>query len=110
MDTRRLSTLDVLAAGIINTPAPRTDIPEGRPRCEYDVYDNKPDRDALLVALERGDVLACSEYYGIPFVWKDGDLYRGTLLQYRAVTEAPEFGSADAAMEWFQDTSRAVAG
>lgn len=110
MDTRRLSTGDVLAQGIINKPLPKTDIPNGRPERQFDAYDGKPGDDELLAAIERGEVLVCSEYYGIPHAWKDGEGYRGALLQYRAVTESPEFDTATAAVEWFTETARAVAG
>jgi len=110
MDTRRLSTGDVLAAGIIDKPIPQTDIPRDRPEQEYDAYDHTPEPDELLAALERGDVLHCSEYYGIPHAWRDGDVYRGCLLQYRAVTESPRFETAESALDWFIKTASAVAG
>jgi hypothetical protein len=110
MDRRRLSTGGVLAAGITGMPLPDTDIPQDRPKVEYDVCDNKPGRDELLAALECGDVLYCLEYYGIPNVWRDGDAYRGCLLQYRAVTETPAFGTAEDALDWFMETSHSVSG
>jgi hypothetical protein len=108
MDTRRLSTGDILSMGIINKDAPKTDVPEDRERIGFDIYDGA--ENDVREALERGDVVDCSEYYGIPIVWKDGEIYRGTLLQYRAVIEAPEFSDLDSAVEWFMDTARSVAG
>lgn len=110
MDTRRLSTGDVLAQGIINRPAPKTSIPDDREECDYQCWDDKPGRDELLAAIERGEVLVCSEYYGIPHAWKDGESYRGTLLQYRAVTEDPTLATADEAVDWFLETARACEG
>jgi hypothetical protein len=109
MDQRRLSTSDVLAMGITNMPAPETDIPEDRDEVQYDVYEPITPK-AMKDALEEGRVIYCPEYYGIPNIWKEGDIYRGTLLQYRSVTESPDFESADDAIVWFMETASAVAG
>jgi hypothetical protein len=52
-----------------------------------------------------------SNYYGIPFVWKEAaGVYRGTMLQYRAISEAPTFASADEAAAWFVDRYHATDG
>jgi hypothetical protein len=119
MDARRLSTGDVLATGILSVPPPDTDIPKDREDVGVDVDAefvpadglHVGNTDALRAKLEAGAVLHCSEYYGIPHVWKaDDGSYRGTLLQYRAVSEAPTFATADEALEWFVDTAYAVAG
>jgi hypothetical protein len=107
VDTRRLNTGQVIAAGILNRPMPRTDIPSDREVVEID-FDVSPE--AITEAVERGAVVVCSEYYGIPNLWKDGEVYRGCLLQYRAVTEAPVFDALEPAVEWFSATAAVVAG
>lgn len=118
MDTRRLSTGDVLALGIIDKPMPKTDIPTDREEVSLDIeYPPGPEwvgtgrmsPDKVAEAVESGAVVH-SEYYGIPHLWKDGDRYRGALLQYRAVTESPEFDTLGAAVEWFCDRAEALAG
>jgi hypothetical protein len=108
MDTRRLSTDDVLAAGIIGSPPPKTNIPKDREGCGVE-WNFNPDK--VREELAGGKVLECSEYYGIPYLWKDGDKYFGCLLlRYCAVTESPVFNTADAAIEWFKDICAKVAG
>ena len=108
MDPRRLSTGDVLAAGILNKPRPEVGIPEGREE-ESVEYDESEERVAEL--LEAGKVVDCPEYYGIPVAWRgDGGLYRGILLQYRNVTEERDFDSAAGCAAWFRETAGAAMG
>lgn len=110
MDPRRLDTEQALAAGIINIPLPETDIPEDREDVSYDIYEPMS-ADELIKALDEGKVVSCPEYYGIPNIWREAeDDYRGTLLQYRSVSEAPQFATAEDAVEWFITTAAAVAG
>lgn len=107
MDQRRLSTADVLAAGIINQQSPTTDIPHDR-----DTYDGDSfSKGEVIAALEAGLLVESANYYGIPHVWKDdmGE-YQGRLLQYRAVTESHSFSTANDAAEWFMETHIATNG
>lgn len=118
MDERRLNTGDVMDLGITSLPAPKTDIPTDRDDVGVDAQGmasgdelTVSDLDGMKAVLERGAVLHCSEYYGIPNVWKaDDGSYRGTLLQYRAVTEDPTFSSVDEAIAWFVETAYACVG
>lgn len=118
MDERRLNTMDILAMGITSLPAPETDIPENREELSVWAYESSwQDEDDLHTRspelkgkLEQGVVLSCSEYYGIPYIWKERGKYRGVLLQYRAVTEDCTFDTAEEAIEWFKDTADQVAG
>lgn len=100
MDHRRLSTADFLAMGMLSRPAPKTEIPEDREHCDVNV--EQPSDEALREALEAGKVLSVANCYGITYLWKAG-VYRGTLLQYRAVTESPTFDAAEPALEWFRE-------
>lgn len=109
MDKRRLDTGDVLAAGILGKPNPDAGEPKDREQLAIDIEHvlGQGRRDEL----ERGAVLHCAEYYGIPLVWKaDDGSYQGRLLQYREVTESRTFESLDDALEWFADTAQQVAG
>ena len=111
MDTRRLSTGDVLAAGIIDQPAPTTDVPDDR--VKVGIYIDEFDAARVATELEAGHVVDCSEYYGIPVVpvaWKADDGYHAILLQYRNVTENHVFATAAECADWFEDTAYAVAG
>jgi hypothetical protein len=108
MDERRLSTGDVIAAGILGVPRPTTEIP--RDRETYEVGVDELDREVLEARLLANDVLVCSEYYGVPHLWKQGQRYHGCLLQYRSVTERPTFAEAAEALDWFIETAISVAG
>jgi hypothetical protein len=101
-----------MAGGFLGVTPPKTEIPEDRER-----WDNKerdwacPAHDEIVAALEAGKVVEASNYYGIPFVWKEAaGVYRGTMLQYRAISEAPTFASADEAAAWFVDRYHATDG
>ena len=106
MDTRRLSTGDGLAYGILAMPVPDTDVPEDRDEYRWHLGGTQDDVRAHLGA---HDVVVCPEYYGIPVAWKDGDTYRAILLQYCNVTENRTFATLDECCGWFVDTARAVA-
>jgi hypothetical protein len=111
MDRRRLSTADVLAMGIIEQPPPKTDIPQGRNRIQYDIYEPMSAAQLIKLLEDEANCIDCSEYYGIPHIWKEGEgSYRGVLLQYRNVTEAPTFTDAHDAVAWFITTAAEVAG
>lgn len=111
MDDRRLSTGDVLAMGILNRGVPETEIPKGRERFSASFEYEYEGRAAVLGALEAGQVVESSNYYGIPLIWKQAEgVYRGTLLQYRNVTEAPTFATAEEAVDWFERTAAQTAG
>lgn len=112
MDSRRLDSMGVLASGILGMPAPKTDVPEGRDRVDamdWDTYEFIGEERARE-AVDSGAVLRASNYYGIPYLWRDGGVYRGLLLQYRAVTEDHTFGSLDEAVGWFERTYYATDG
>lgn len=110
MDERRLSTGDILNAGMLGVPAPTTEIPKDR-ETFHAGGDEYVGRDAVLAALEEGKVVESPNYYGIPHIWKAGDgVYRGTLLQYRAVSEDPTFATAEEAEAWFSATNSATIG
>lgn len=100
----RLDTGQLLALGILEKPVPQTDVPEDRE--SVDALDDTTwgyiGHERVTEALEDGKVVSASNYYGLPYLWKEGDVYRGTLLQYRAVTENPTFATIDEALEWFE--------
>lgn len=114
MDERKLTTEDVLTMGIVNMPAPVTDIPEDRENFRYENYGTKTTTDdEFRAALLRGAVVACPEYYGIPVVWKTNTgEFRCLLLQYRNVTEDKTFGAdeVERAMNWFKTILEQVEG
>ena len=109
MNEERLNTEQAIARGILSQPIPKTDVPRDREHEGVDLW-HCPDAAKLSDALEAGRVLDCSEYYGIPIAWRDGDVYRGVLLQYREVTERREFVTANEAVAWFLETARSVIG
>lgn len=108
MDYRRLDTLGALGAGILSKPVPETDLPDKRKehRCDID----KLDKDALRAALTAGKLLSLFEYYGCVYAWSAKSRHHGRLLQYRSVTEKPDFKSVDELIDWFIDTGHSVAG
>jgi hypothetical protein len=110
MENRRLNTSQVLMAGIVNQPVPVTDVPQNRDT--FEAYgDQMPTPEALIAALEADQLLNVSEYYGVVYGWKQAaSVYRGTLLQYRAVTDNPTFTTAAELAEWFTDTVKGVVG
>lgn len=108
----RLDTADMLYSGILDLPVPKTDIPEDRDRfegagddcCFVGVA-------AVVAALEDDKVVTAPNYYGIPYAWKQADgVYRGTLLQYRRVTEAHTFATVTEVAEWFESRYHATDG
>jgi hypothetical protein len=105
MDSRRLDTAGVLASGIINMPAPKTDIPHDREEIAGSSdYDNPLSEAELIAALDADKLIVSANYYGIPYVWREAEgRYHGRLLQYRNVTESPFFITAVEASEWFRD-------
>lgn len=106
MDPRRLDTGQVLAGGILDIQVPRTDIPENR-----DHYDPRDRTDLTpAAALDLLKLLYVPEYYGVVAAWKDDAGYHGRLLQYRAVTEAPDFATAADCAAWFTRTVESVTG
>lgn len=115
MDHARWDTGQILAYGVLGRSAPVTEIPEGREQWRT-TYTDDGDMDtidtaAAEAALEAGKLIHTNEYYGLVYGWKAGDgKYRGTLLQYRNVTENPTFATAAELVEWFAEISRAVIG
>lgn len=112
MDTRRLDTQHIIALGILDIPPPKTDIPHDRtPFDLHDDWDRYAGKEAVVAALERGDLVSASNYYGLPYAWKAGEgVYRGVLLQYRQVSEDKTFATADEAAEWSEQTYYATDG
>lgn len=108
MDYTRWDTRQAMAAGVLNRPAPSTDIPVNRERYKTDSY--ALSARAIKKALADGKLVHQNEYYGLVYAWKDDAGYHGRLLQYRSVTEAPDFTSAKATTDWFIDTARSVIG
>jgi hypothetical protein len=106
MDTRRLDSMAILNGGILNRPGPRTDIPEGR----LPVDAREGTREDARCALDSGRLLDVPEYYGCVHAWKDDAGYHGRLLQYRKLTEAPDFATAEECLTWFYDTVDNVTG
>jgi len=111
MNNLRLDTAGVLASGILNREAPKTGIPEDREHCEA-TDDNWSFVGAEKIAenIDKGLVVGASNYYGIPYAWRDGDKYKGILLQYRQVTEDETFDTAAEAAEWFEEKYYATDG
>lgn len=106
MDPRKLDTGDVLSMGILNKPAPTTDIPKDRERVSATggadfLYIGAG---AVEEAVNAGKVVHASNYYGLPYLWRDeAGRYQGRLLQYRSVTESPSFDDVHEAAAWFSD-------
>lgn len=100
-----------MASGILDLPPPETDIPGDREELQYCLCcPSELDAEALQ-KLEEGAVLSCSEYYGIPHLWKQTEgVYRGVLLQYREVTENETFATAGEALAWYHRMNEAVEG
>jgi len=106
MDPRRLDTAGVIASGILGIPAPTTGIPEDRETVSAsgENYEGFIGVEAVVAAVEAGNVVSASNYYGIPSAWRASEgVYRGTLLQYRAITEDPTFATVDELAEWFEE-------
>lgn len=114
MDERKLDTMDLLAMGITSIPAPETDIPDNRPHISFSFWNDEdlPTPEKIKAEVLGGNVVYCSEYYGIPYLWQDGNVFRGCLLQYRNVTENPTFelNEIDEAVKWFIHTAESCAG
>jgi len=110
MNYERLDTGSVVAAGILRRPMPKTSIPRERDEFNVDAYEQEWTKPGLTDALNSGLLLQCCEYYGIAYAWKDESVYRGTLLQYREVTEDPIFDSAEKCVEWFTDLLPRITG
>ena len=111
MDHRRLDSFSVMAAGIPFLPAPETEVPRDRPR--FDASDSATGSylgpEAVGEALLRGEVVEASNYYGVVLAWRaDDGRFRGTLLQYRAITDDPVFATAAECADWFSGTYRAT--
>ena len=105
MDEGRLNTGDVLAMGILNVSPPKTEIPEDREEIgSEDEEWNFIGVAAVAEAVDAGKIVSALNYYGIPHVWKASEgVYRGTLLQYRAITEDKTFATASEVAEWFEE-------
>lgn len=110
MDSRRLSTGNILSSDILSKPAPKTDIPEDRECIGSDYEYSYIGREAVKEHIESGKVVDASNYYGIPSVWKEGGKYRGVLLQYRSVTENKTFDDIEDALDWFEETAGGTSG
>ena len=109
MDGRRLDTGQILAAGVLEARSPVTDIPSDREVLDVDAWESL-NLQSLIDAVEAGQLLTCCEYYGIAYAWKDGKRYRGTLLQYRVVSENPTFEIADELISWLSDLVLSIRG
>ncbi len=110
MDKRRFSTADIMGSGILSTPPPKTDIPQDVECVGSDYEFSYIGREAVREHIEAGKVVDASNYFGIPSLWKDGDVFRGVLLQYRAVTEDKRFEDIEEALDWFEETASATSG
>ncbi len=110
MDGRRYSTQEALNAGILSKPTPQTDIPEDREQVGSDYEYAYIGREAVQSHIEGGAVVSASNYYGIPQIWKEGEKYRGVLLQYRSVTADETFHNITDALDWFEETAGATSG
>jgi hypothetical protein len=99
----RMRTAEALAAGVLNRPAPATNIPGDR-----EVFDAVGDgwtyagADTVKRELLAGMLVAAYNYHGIPYAWKDGDWFRCVLLQYLAVTDSQTFATVNEAEDWFR--------
>jgi hypothetical protein len=117
MDYRRLDTMGAIRDGVLLRQAPKTDMPEGREQVDPRVFDDDgggwpsvPAAD-VVVALDRGALLYVAEYYGCVSAWRTDDgRYRGTLMQYKNLTEDRTFRTAKSCAIWFKQTVEAVAG
>lgn len=100
MDHTRLDTAGVLAAGILNIPAPKTSRPDGF-KGEH-VEEFGWSEETLRDGLEKGG-LDASMYYGCWAIWKTEKGYSGELLQYRNITDSFTDKDQDFALEKSQE-------
>jgi hypothetical protein len=111
MDERKLNTEEILASGIMNLPTPKTEIPENRVAESVHTYEESEfNKKNIIAHLLNNKLVHCSEYYGVVYLWQEGNLYRGNLLQYRQLTEDETFENAEEAVNWFMGTSEKVSG
>ena len=84
MDKRKLSTAQVLAAGILDIPQAE----DNRPIRSnlMDVEEGEWTEKLLLKGLKKGGLKA-SMYYGCWKIWKTNKGYNGSLDQYRICTD-----------------------
>jgi hypothetical protein len=112
MDERRLDTGAVIASGVLLKKSPSTDIPTDResadPRTSGDW--GEMDTARATADLEGGKLLDVPEYYGCVYAWKDEHGYHGRLMQYRSLSERPDFATAAECIEWFERIIASVAG
>lgn len=104
MDERRLRTGDVLAAGILNKPVEKNDIPTDQvamdPETDSMTYAGP---EAVIAALLGGMLVERPNYYGVVSAWKATDgTYRCVLMQYCSVTESETYATPEEAEEWFR--------
>jgi len=96
MDTRKLDTGQVLAAGVLNITAPESSVPEGFEGWSVEEFGWSDEN--LRSGLEQGGLTA-SMYYGCWDIWEIGDRFDGQLLQYRSVTDSFSGEDIDFALE-----------
>ena len=102
MNTGQLITM--LMSGMLNGPAPETDLPDDRKQFEADGNkDEYVGKKEIIDALERNELVSASNEYGVPKLWKSGDKYRGILFQYCKITEDKTFDDAESAESWFKN-------
>jgi hypothetical protein len=107
MDNRRMSTSQILAAGILNKKPPATRTPDDATM--ETVEEGEWNQESLRSGLEKGG-LEASMYYGRWSIWKVGDTFSGELMQYRSVTDAFDGATPDEALEKAEQWAEACSG
>jgi len=128
-----LSTLDALAVGILDKPPIGCPYSRDREMVDADYEFVYIGTEAVEKAIEEGKVVASSNYFGFPRIWKEEDSgektrfgiidlginappesikkkYRVFLTQYRAVTEDMTFRDKGEAIEFFEELCSGTAG
>ena len=113
IDSRRLSTEQAVAAGILDLEPAESVAPGGRSEyLEADYletpqgFEGQSREDNWRLALERGMGLHALMFYGSWIIWPDGDAFSGELVQYRAMTDSfqkrPIAEALEKAAAWFR--------
>lgn len=100
IDETKWNTAQVLAGGVLNRPAPKSERPADAKL--MDVDEDNSSEESLRAGLEAGG-LAASMYYGCWSIWKTDAGFCGELMQYRNVTDRLQSATLDEAVEKAED-------
>ena len=133
MDSRRLSTLEAHAVGVLNKPPIKCPYSRDREVVDAGYEWEYIGAEAVEKAVEEGKVVESYNYYGLPRIWREEDSgektrfgiidlginaptgsmkkkYRVFLVQYRDITEDMTFRDKGEAIEFFEELCSGTAG